>query len=169
MPEDIFGDAVPPAQRTPRKRAFSDQDRRTLRERLTDCAFNPDLYELAEALPPPGKVGRPRDYPDVAFLYFLAARSVLASARRTAAHLEDPEVWAILKTGVRAELGRTAAALLPEAGPSRSQWLRAQQRLREHSHELWDFYRGLALDQALEQGIFPRTKPGPGAARSGAS
>jgi hypothetical protein len=110
---------------------------------------------LAEALPPPGRVGRPRRYPDVAFLFFLAARSVLASARRTAAHLEDPEVWTILRAGVRAELGRTAAALLPETGPTRSQWLHAQQRLREHSHDLWDMYRGLALAQALEQGIFP--------------
>ncbi|WP_151478320.1 hypothetical protein [Streptomyces albicerus] len=158
MPEDIFGDAVPPARRAPRKRAFTDRDRRTLHERLVDCAHNPDLYELAETLPPPGRTGRPRDYPDVAFLFFLAARSVLASARRAAAHLEDPEVWAILKAGVRAELGAVAAAGFPETGPTRSQWLRAQQRLREYSHDLWDTYRVLALDQALEQGIFPENE-----------
>lgn len=155
MPEDIFGDAVPPAQRTPRKRAFNDRDRRTLHERLVDCAYNPDLYELAEMLPPPGRIGRPRDYPDLAFLFFLAARSVLASARRTAAHLEDPRVWTILKAGVRAELGAVEASRLPDAGPTRAQWLRAQRRLREQSHELWHSYRVLALEQALEQGIFP--------------
>ncbi|WP_053914059.1 hypothetical protein VM636_17545 [Streptomyces sp. SCSIO 75703] len=155
MPEDIFGDAVPPAQRAPRKRAFSDKDRRTLHERLTDCAHNPDLYELAEMLPPPGRVGRRRDYPDIAFLFFLAARSALASARRTAAHLEDPEVWTILKAGARAELGAAEAARLPEAGPTRAQWLRAQRRLQEQSHDLWDAYRPLALEQALKQGIFP--------------
>ncbi|WP_406125404.1 hypothetical protein [Streptomyces sp. NBC_00989] len=74
--------------RTPRKRAFSDRDRRTLHERLVDCAHNPDL----------------------AFLFFLAARSVPASARRTAAHLQHPEVWTILKAGVRAELGAAEAA-----------------------------------------------------------
>ncbi|MFC7898293.1 hypothetical protein [Streptomyces sp. NPDC057381] len=155
MPEDLFGDALPPAQRTPRKRPFSETDRRTLHERLTDCARNSDLYELAETLPPPGRVGRPRGYPDVAFLYFLAARSVLASARRTAAHLSDPEVWSVLKEGVRAELGALAASSLPEAGPTRSQWLHAQRRLREHSDELWGQYRVLALEQALAQGIFP--------------
>jgi hypothetical protein len=116
VPEDIFGDALPPAQRTPRKRAFSDRDRRTLHERLVDCAYNPDLYELAEMLPPPGRIGRPRDYPDLAFLFFLAARSVLASARRTAAHLEHPEVWTILKAGVRAELGAAEAARPPKQG-----------------------------------------------------
>ncbi|TKA01947.1 hypothetical protein [Actinacidiphila oryziradicis] len=155
MPEDIFGDAVPPAQRIPRKRTFSDKDRRTLWERLHDCAHNPDLYELAETLPKPDRIGRPRDYPDLAFLFFLTARSVLASARRTAAHLEDPEVWTILESGVRAALGPAEAARLPEAGPTRSQWLHAQRRLRDHSHELWEAYRPLALQQALDQGIFP--------------
>ncbi|WP_206430037.1 hypothetical protein, partial [Streptomyces sp. ADI96-02] len=64
MPEDLFGDAVPPAQRIRRKRAFKDKDRRTLSERLSDCAHNPDLYELAESLPQTGSVGRPRGYPD---------------------------------------------------------------------------------------------------------
>lgn len=61
-------------------------------------------------------------------------------------------MWAILKAGVRAELGAVAAACLPETGPTRSQWLRAQQRLRKHSRDLWV----LALEQALEQGIFPK-------------
>ncbi|MEU2874904.1 hypothetical protein [Streptomyces sp. NPDC007070] len=155
MPEDIFQDALPPGQRTPRKRTFTERDRRTLHERLTDCAHNPDLYDLAEALPPPGRVGRRHGYPDVAFLFFLAARSVLASARRTAAHLEDPEIWKIFRSGVRSELGAEAALLLPETGPPRSQWLHAQRRLRDHADDLWDLYRMLALDQALEQGIFP--------------
>ncbi|MFD8253400.1 hypothetical protein [Streptomyces werraensis] len=155
MPDDIFQDALPPAQRTPRKRTFTERDRRTLHERLTDCAHNPDLYDLAEALPPPGRVGRRRSYPDVAFLFFLAARSVLASARRTAAHLEDPEIWKIFRSGVRSELGAEAALLLPETGPTRSQWLHAQRRLRDHADDLWDLYRMLALDQALEQGLFP--------------
>lgn len=63
MPDDIFQDALPPAQRTPRKRAFTERDRRTVHERLTDCAHNPDLYDLAEALPPPGRVGRRRATP----------------------------------------------------------------------------------------------------------
>ncbi|WP_128375152.1 hypothetical protein [Streptomyces cavernae] len=63
MPEDIFGDAVPPAQRAPRKRAFTDSDRRTLHERLVDCAHNPDLYELAETLPPPAGPAGPATTP----------------------------------------------------------------------------------------------------------
>jgi hypothetical protein len=155
MPDDLFGDAVPPAQRVQRKRTFKDKDRRTLGERLSDCAHNPDLYELAESLPQPGSVGRPRGYPDLAFLYFLAARSVLYSARRAVAHLEDPEVWAILKSGANSALGPQEAARIPEWGPTRAQWLRAQKRLCKHSHELWEAYRPLALRQALAQGIFP--------------
>ena len=100
-------------------------------------------------------VQRSLNYPDLAFLYFLAARSVLHSARRAVAHLEDPEVWAILKAGATSAVGPHEAARIPEWGPTRAQWLRAQKRLCEHSHELWDAYRPLALRQALAQGIFP--------------
>jgi hypothetical protein len=96
-----------------------------------------------------------RVHPDLAFLFFLTARSVLSSARRTAAHLEDPKVWTVLKSGVRAALGQAEAARFPEWGPTRSQWLRAQRRLRENSHELWEAYRPLALQQALDQGNLP--------------
>ncbi|MEU3879800.1 hypothetical protein [Streptomyces californicus] len=155
MPDDLFQDPLPPTQRTPRKRAFTERDRRTTLERLTDCAHNPDLYTLAEALPPPGRAGRRREHPDIAFLFFLTARSVLSSARRTAAHLEHPTVWRILKAAAHNRLGTDAALPLPDTGPSRNQWLRAQRRLRDHADDLWDLYRELSLNQALEQGIFP--------------
>ncbi|MEU8512052.1 hypothetical protein AB0C76_10735 [Kitasatospora sp. NPDC048722] len=161
MPDDLFGDPLAPNQRPKRKRRFTDRDQRTVHERLTDCAHNQDLFRLAAALPQPGRVGRPRGYPDHTFLFFLAARSVLASARRTAGHLQDPALWAIYRAGVRTNLGHLEAARLPALGPTRAQWLHAQHRLRHHSEDLWEHYRPLALHQALTQGIFPPGAPRP--------
>jgi hypothetical protein len=118
-----------------------------------------DLDCAAQAVWMHGSTRTDARCPDLAFLFFLTARSVLSSARRTAAHLEDPKVWTVLKSGVRVALGQAEAARFPEWGPTRSQWLRAQRRLRENSHELWEAYRPLALQQALDQGIFPEDEP----------
>lgn len=65
MPADLFGDPLPRSERTPRKRRATDQDIRTIPQRIEDCARFKDLYTLSEVLNNPctRRTGKPPDYP----------------------------------------------------------------------------------------------------------
>lgn len=158
MPDDLFGDALSPAQRPSTKRSHTDTDQRITSARIRDCARFPDIYRLAEILPsqPPGRVGRRADYPAYIYLLYAAVRSVCRSARLAAATLQDPTIWAEVKQGVAESLGAREAGALPEGGPTRNHWHHAQRTLLvPHMEQLWDVYRELALQQALSQGLLP--------------
>ncbi|MEH6373830.1 hypothetical protein V7793_05665 [Streptomyces sp. KLMMK] len=163
MPDDLFGNPVPPRQRPCRKRRAREEDQRPLPQRIADCAAFPDLYALARVLDtasPRRRGGRPAHYPPYVYLLFLAVRGVYGSARTTAGHLQHPTVWNEIKKGVAQHLGTDEAARLPELGPSRNHWQHAQRSLLiPHLEDLNAACRDLALKQALRQGLLPLTAP----------
>lgn len=158
MPDDLFGDRVPHAIRQKTARRASEQDLRTVSQRIADVAHFEDLYRLAEVLqaPPGPRRGRPPHYPPYVYLLFSALRGIHGSARYCAGDLQSPSVWEAIRSGVAHHLGSDEAGRLPEAGPSRHQWQHAQRTLLiPHREELSETFADLALAQALRQGLLP--------------
>ncbi|GAA2329033.1 hypothetical protein GCM10010246_09550 [Streptomyces cuspidosporus] len=156
MPDDLFGDRLPPKARKKTARRASEADLRTVSQRITDVARFEDLYRIASVLAPdPGpRRGRPPHYPPYIYLLFLALRGIHGSARYCAGDLQDPSVWTTIRNSVAHHLGTDEAARLPETGPSRHQWQHAQRTLLiPHLEELGETFADLALAQALRQGL----------------
>ncbi|QUW85435.1 hypothetical protein SMIR_40855 (plasmid) [Streptomyces mirabilis] len=158
MPDDLFGDRVPRGKRKKNARRACESDLRTTSRRVKDVARFEDLYRLAAALesatgPRPG---RPPEYPPYVYVLFLALRGVHGSARYCAGDLQDKTVWKKIRKGVAHHLGKDEAKRLPRTGPSRHQWQHAQRKLLvPRLEELNDTFAGLALTQALRQGLLP--------------
>ena len=106
-------------------RAMADQRRpgTSTFDRIDALLANPELYELADAVPDadPRAGGRPRHYPAYMWLLFDALLSVYGSARRVEAELAHPIVWGHLR-----QLIRTRFPDDPE------HWLPAQPMRRHH-------------------------------------
>ncbi|MFF4927204.1 hypothetical protein ACFY4B_42160 [Kitasatospora sp. NPDC001261] len=158
MPDDIFGDPLPPEQRPARKRQLTDRDQRTRLQRIEDCLDYPMIYELAEHLPAPHQVGCPPQYPPLVYLLLASLMPVTGSKRSAAAHLSSDLLWRRLHTAVRRHAGRLAAARLPDTAPSRGQYLYAEHHLLAPATDLLtDVFEHHAVRQALAQGLFPPT------------
>ncbi|MFK0292219.1 hypothetical protein ACIQU6_17320 [Streptomyces sp. NPDC090442] len=159
MPDDIFGDPLPPAQRPRRKRQLADAEQRCVEQRIADCLNFPLIYELAEHLTPPGHVGCPRRYPSLVYLLLAALMPVTGSKRSAVGALTDKQ-WSALRTAVRRHAGRRTAALLPPIPPTRGQYLYAEEKiLAPHINALQEAFEDHAIQQALAQGLFPSDAP----------
>lgn len=124
-------------------------------------AFNPDVYDLAAAIPQPEvKTGRPRQFPDEVLVLFLVVAASLGSARKAASAMRCPDHWHIVLDGIAACLGKEFAESLPAGrGPTRNQWLYHARRIEKHIVALSDRFRANALAQAMEAGHFDPTRP----------
>ncbi|MFF9069722.1 hypothetical protein ACF09E_30665 [Streptomyces sp. NPDC014891] len=159
MPEDIFGDPLPQELRTSKKRQLSDKNQRNQDQRITDCLDYPLLYEMAELLPPPSRVGCPRQYPPLIYLIMSTLMTVTRSKRSVIGTL-DGKQWRSVRASVRRHAGRTAAALLPVTPPSRKQYEYAELNLLAPSiAPLQELFEQYATRQALHQGLFPPDAP----------
>ncbi|MEV1039825.1 hypothetical protein AB0J01_24685 [Streptomyces sp. NPDC050204] len=158
MPDDLFGDRLPRAVRKKAARRAGELDLRTVSQRTKDVAHFEDIYLLAELLktaPGPHR-GRPPHYPPYIYLLFSALRGIHGSARYCAGDLQDPDVWATIRSGVAHHLGPDEATRLPESGPSRHQWQHAQRTLLiPRREDLSEAFADLALAQAQRQGLLP--------------
>ncbi|MEU5425865.1 hypothetical protein AB0H73_09680 [Streptomyces olivoreticuli] len=155
MPDDIFGEALPPDARPSRKRQLSDADQCTQAQRIADVLDYPLIHEMAELLPPPGAVGCPRRYPPAVYLLLAALMPVTGSKRSAVGSLNSGQ-WARVRASVRRHSGRRAAALLPVTAPSRGQYLYAEAKLlAPHADMLQEHFEQHAVQQALTQGLFP--------------
>lgn len=155
MPDDIFGDPKPTADRPRRKRQLADQDQRSQEQRIEDCLEYPLIYEMAEHLVTPQTVGCPRRYPPVVYLLLASLMPVTGSKRSAVGALTDKQ-WSRLRASVRRNAGRRTAALLPTTPPSRGQYLYAEEQLLAPNVDvLQDLFERRAIQQALEQGLFP--------------
>ncbi|MDP9950020.1 MULTISPECIES: hypothetical protein [Streptomyces] len=154
MPDDIFGDPLPPSERPARKHQLADHDQRTPDQRIDDILNYPLFYELAELLPPPSSVGCPRGYPPVTYLLIAAMMTVTGSKRSALGTLSSSQ-WRSLRAAVRRHAGRRAAILLPTHAPSRHQYLYAENKLLVPSSDLLqEHIEQYAVQQALNQGLF---------------
>lgn len=113
MPDDVFGDPVPPAQRTSRKRQLADHEQRSIAKRTKDCIDYPLLYEMAEALNSSCRTGRPHDYPPIAYLITATLMPVTESKRSAIGSLHDEQTWRRVRTNIRQHYGRITASRLP--------------------------------------------------------
>lgn len=165
MPDDLFGEPTPrlPGTRRPRTaQARENAQQSVLRhERLLAVVSHPGTYALADYLPEPAldAPGRPGEFPLYVYLLFNALTALFASARATAAHLQDPSVWAVVRQGVASVLGPEAAEALPDHGPNRNQWLHNRKKLTALLPQLLDAFREHALTQATSQGLLDATAP----------
>lgn len=159
MPDDLFGDRIPRAQRTSPRRRATEGDLRTVSRRVKDVARFADLYALAQILAPDHdrpRPGRPPAYPPYVYVLFLALRGIHGSARYCAGDLQDKTVWKKIRKGVARHLGEEEARRLPKKGPTRYQWQHAQKTLLiPHLADLSAAFTELALAQALRQGLLP--------------
>lgn len=161
MPADVFGDPLPKDEKR-RRKSSKDTDVVLLNERVAAVASDPTQYALARHLPAqePGSVGRPGHYPPYVYVLFNSLTSVFGSARRTAAHLQHPHWWDLVKQGVAAVMGATEAEQLPEIGPSRYHWLHNRKKLLEPDLDaLMDNFRDESLQQARGQGLLDPEMP----------
>ncbi|MCY0954390.1 hypothetical protein [Streptomyces sp. H27-S2] len=160
MPDDVFGTPKPHPERPNRKRQLTDQDQRSIAERVRDCLDYPLLYEMAELLPPPNVVGCPREYPGIVYLIMAALTPVTKSKRSTTGLLASPQDWRSVRASIRRHLGRRAAAALPLTAPSRGQYQDALNNLLVPAADaLEEAFRRYAAQQALSQGLFPSDTP----------
>lgn len=109
-------------------------------ERVEAILTNPELYELANQIPPAKRErgGRRRTYPDYMLLVYEALVSVYRSARQVEAELKHPIVWNFMRKIVRKRF--------PEDG---SKWLPAEP-MRRH-HYLYGRNRYLACPEIFER------------------
>ncbi|MFJ6139545.1 hypothetical protein [Kitasatospora sp. NPDC092286] len=161
MPTDIFGEAVPKGERSPRK-SSRDKDAVTRDDWIAAVAAHPAVYELARLISPhtPKNVGRPGHYPPYVYVIFNALTMVFGSARSTAAHLQCGEIWGRVREGVAANLGKQEADALPACGPTRHHWLYNRTRLLlPRLADLLEAHRALAVRQAEAQGLLDPGAP----------
>lgn len=161
MPADVFGDRLPKEER-PTRKSSREQDVVLLNERVAAVAADPDVYKLADLIPTERRslVGRPGDYPPYIYVIFNALTMVFGSARRTAAHLQHPQWWQIVREGVASVLGQQEADSLPSIGPGRHHWLYNRKILLEPELDrLLTAFRTRALAQAQGQGLLDPDAP----------
>ncbi len=153
IPDDTFGAATDPLPpKSPEAPALR------IDERLEYLLNNPDLYAAAGALPGPGRVGRPAQYPPIVYLIFLCAISLFGSARATACHLQGSDWWGRVRTGIRTHLGDEIADALQPVGPSRGQWnYYFHTKLKPAFADVRDISRDLWIQQALDHGMMSET------------
>ena len=160
MPDDVFGTPKPHPERPNRKRQLTDQDQRSIAERVRDCLDYPLLYEMAELLPPPNVVGCPREYPGIVYLITAALTPVTRSKRSTKGSSRHPRTGAVYGRASAAIWARGAAAALPLPAPSRGQYQDALNNLLVPAADaLEDAFGRYAAQQALSQGLFPSDTP----------
>jgi hypothetical protein len=94
-------------------------------ERLEALVANDELYALAEAVPSPDPSagGRPRQYPEYAWVLFDALLSVYGSARKVEAELAHPIVWGHLRQLVRNRFPDDPTMWLPVSPMKRHHYL----------------------------------------------
>lgn len=128
-------------------------------EVLASVFGNPDLYRLAETLPPPDptKPCRPRDYPHWALLAYEFLVPLYGSHRGVSTALRVRQTWTNVLNVVAETAGAEAvAALHPKAraaGPTRNH---SNYWLKKHKHlvkKIVDDYTPMAVEQAVEQGL----------------
>lgn len=109
-------------------------------EKIEGILINPELYELADQIPPSMRErgGRGRTYPDYMLLVYEALVSVHRSARQVEAELKHPVVWNFMRKIVKKRF--------PE---DRSKWLPSEP-MRRH-HYLYGRNRYLACPFILER------------------
>ncbi|MFJ9619749.1 hypothetical protein [Streptomyces noursei] len=155
MPDDIFGDPLPHADRPRRKRQLTDAEQRSVEQRITDCLNHPLIYEMAERLTPPSHVGCPRRYPSLVYLLLAALMPVTGSKRSAVGALADKQ-WSSVRAAVRRHAGRRTAALPPPVAPTRGQYLYAEENILAPNVEaLQEVFEQHSIRQAVAQGLFP--------------
>ncbi|WP_137234697.1 hypothetical protein [Streptomyces sp. BPSDS2] len=129
--------------------------------RVRALASSPDVYALAELIPPrsQGVAGRVAAFPDFVGLLFMGALGIFGSARKTAAAMADPVYWSLIAEGVGACLGPAESLRLPARGPSRDMWNWHSKRLHPHIPALQERFRELAARQALDAGYASAERP----------
>jgi hypothetical protein len=160
VPDDTFGNRIPDRDRTSRKRQHADHEQRSRSQRVADCLNFPLPYEMAEHLPGPNGVGCPREYPPVVHLLLATLMPVTGSKRSAAGYLADPREWAAVRRAIRNHHSRAVAARLPDAAPTRAQYLYAEKTILAPAFEqLEEHFRAHSIHQALTQGLFPDGAP----------
>ena len=117
IPEDVFS----PTNFSPEPKGPQAPNIPQIR-RLEYLVTNPDLYEVADAVllrKQPGTRGRTPHFPPYIYMIFLAAISVFGTALATEANLQHPDMWNIVRKGVRLRLGDEEADALPASGLDR--------------------------------------------------
>jgi hypothetical protein len=94
-------------------------------DRIDALLANPELYELADAVPQadPSAGGRPRHYPTYMWLLFDALLSVYGSARRVEIELSHPIVWSHIRSVVHDRFSDDPDRWLPETPMRRHHYL----------------------------------------------
>ncbi|MEU6437500.1 hypothetical protein ABZ874_24635 [Streptomyces albidoflavus] len=159
MPEDAFGDALPPGLLPDRKRQLTDHEQRSRKQRFLDCIDMPLMFELAELLPAPKERGRPRRN-DPVVLLMLAALTTVFGSKRSAVGALDSAGWSAVRASVRRHEGRLAAARMPDTPPTRNQYEDAEIKVLAPAIEaLSSLSEQRAMEQAIAQGLFPQDVP----------
>lgn len=134
-------------------------------DRIDALLANPELYELADAVPEadPSAGGRPRHYPTYMWLLFDALLSVYGSARRVEIELSHPIVWAHVRTAVRSRFPDEPERWLPSTPMRRHHYLygrTAWLAQPEILSELRTIHRRSAAAQARAIGLLDVNGPG---------
>ena len=123
-------------------------------ERLDAILANPQIHQLAAAVPTPARFvgGRPRHYPVFMALVFEAAISVFGSARQVEAELAHPWMW----RWIRRLAVKRAGVRLPRQPMRRHHYMYLRNRYLTDPailEALGDIHRRVAAAQALELGL----------------
>jgi hypothetical protein len=125
--------------------------------RLEYVVANPALYEVAAAVFPPKirkQRGRPAHYPPYIYLIYLASIAIFDSSRSATSTLQHPDMWKVVLTGVRRQLGDSEADALPDRGPSLYQWNDFyHDRLHPAVHEFRKASRDAWIQQTIAHGL----------------
>lgn len=125
-------------------------------ELVSALLANDDIFELGRRVPQRGEdCGRPRLYPDYAYLLYNALLSVYRSSRRVETELSSPIVWGHLRAAVRERFPTEPHRWLPEAPMRRHHYsyLRDRYLTEPLLDEILGEFRTLACAHALEIGM----------------
>jgi hypothetical protein len=127
-------------------------------ERIEALLANPELYELAELIPPaePSGGGRPRMYPDFMLVVYEALISVYGSARHVEAEISHPVVWEFIRKAVRDRHPDRAELQLPAKPMRRHHYLYGRSRYLAQPQvfaKLAELHRRSAAEQAVTIGL----------------
>jgi hypothetical protein len=134
-------------------------------ERIEAILTNPELYELADEIPPPKREhgGRARTYPDYMLLVYEALVSVYRSARQVEAELKHPVVWNFIRKVVKKRFPEDESKWLPREPMRRHHYLYGRNRYLAFPSilgRLMQVHRKTASAQAAEIGLVDPRGPG---------
>lgn len=134
-------------------------------EKIEAILTNPELYELADEIPPSKREhgGRGRTYPDYMLLVYEALVSVYRSARQVEAELKHPVVWNFMRKIVKRRFPDDRSKWLPSGPMRRHHYLYGRNRYLacpEIFDRLMRVHRKTSSEQAARIGLVDLDGPG---------